>query len=244
MQGIKQQGAKVRRIIIVSKKRLTEEAEWFDERRYPFNKKDIINIIYGSKKKALEDRSGVNRIGWVLQQLLKLYAPLVIPNISSNVLVLDADTIFLNPVTFLNASHGALFCTGTEWHTPYFDHGAKLIPGFKRLYPHYSGIVHHMLLQRSIIEDFWKTVESTHQMKGWKAFCRCIPREGLNGSPCSEYELYFNYALSHTDQVEIRPLKWENLSRLSQLKNYPALGYHYASVHNWGRQEEEADTPR
>ena len=226
IRGIRKNGTNINRIFVISPYPITTEAEWFDEKHYPFNKMDIARIIYGSDEEALRHQNEWDRIGWILQQLLKLYAPLVIPGISPNVLALDADTIFLNPVTFLNASNGALFCTAGEWHSPYFIHGAKLLPGFTRIQPSHSGITHHMLFQKSILEDFWNTIESIHHLPGWEAYCRCIERETLYYAPCSEYELYFNYALAHTDQVEIRPLKWDNISYLSQIKNYQNLGCH------------------
>ena len=53
-----------------------------------------ICLSYVSKKEK--------RIGWYYQQLLKQYAPFVIPKISSNVLILEPDTIFLKQVTFMN----------------------------------------------------------------------------------------------------------------------------------------------
>ena len=88
------------------------------------------------------------QVGWYYQQLLKLYAAFVIPDISSNVLIVDADTIFLNPVHFLNAQHAGLYNPGTEYNPPYFEHAAKLIPNFKKLFPQHSGISHHMLFQK------------------------------------------------------------------------------------------------
>ena len=46
-------------------------------------------MFHGDAEKAREFlASPVTRIGWIYQQLLKLYAPFVIPGISSNVLVL------------------------------------------------------------------------------------------------------------------------------------------------------------
>ena len=237
IEGIKKNGVNIRRVIVVSKTRLTDKAEWFNEADYPFNKLDLATIIYGSEQEALNHRNEWDRIGWILQQLLKLYAPLVIPGISPNVLVLDSDAIFLNRVEFLSASNGPLFSVGGEWHEPYFIHGAKLIPGLKRLYPEYSGIAHHMLLQKSIIEDLFQLITSTHDMEPWRAYCKCIKRENLYYAPCSEYEIYFNYTLARTTQAQVRKLKWDNISYLSQVEKFQLLGYHYIAAHSWERRE-------
>ena len=42
----------------------------------------------------------LTRNGWYLQQLLKLYAGLTIPNILENYLVVDSDVFFLKPIHF------------------------------------------------------------------------------------------------------------------------------------------------
>ena len=65
------------RIIVISKERYSENAEWFDEALFPFSI-ELVQSYVGST------------CGWYFQQLLKFYAPLVIPNISENVLLPNA----------------------------------------------------------------------------------------------------------------------------------------------------------
>ena len=104
IKGIYNNCDEVRRIIVISKKRLTKNAEWCSEYVFPFSRTDIVNAL--SKKDAKTQAQLMrpeSRTGWYYQQLLKLYAPFVIRDISSNVLVLDADTIFLNPVEFIDS---------------------------------------------------------------------------------------------------------------------------------------------
>ena len=145
-----------RRIIIISERKFTDKAEWFDERNFPFDKQSIalemFNGDYGQAYNYIN--SSKSRIGWIYQQFLKLFASFIIPNISSNVLIIDADTIFLRPVTFQDPSGAALFNPGTEYNPPYFVHGAKVLHGFRKVFQQYSGISHHMLFQRSILEIF------------------------------------------------------------------------------------------
>jgi hypothetical protein len=66
--------------------------------------------------------------------------------------MLDADTVFLNPVSFLNITNAGMYNPGDEYHLPYFKHATKLIPGFYKYHPQYSGISHHMIFQRPVIE--------------------------------------------------------------------------------------------
>ena len=236
IKGIKEYGKEIRRVIVISDKRLTTKAEWFDEKNYPFTKEEIAHAIFQDEAKGLEyvQKPG-SRIGWIYQQLLKFYAPFVIPNISSNILLLDADTVFINPIEFLNEKGGGCFNIGDEFHQPYFDHAKRLLPEFKKQYPDYSGITHHMLFQRPIVTDLMETVEKTHNCPFWKAIVQCIEKDPVPSSSFSEYEIYFNFALSQTDQVEIRPLLWKNTRSLKSLKKYKKRNYHYLSCHDYLR---------
>ncbi len=234
IQGIRTNCKEVRRVIVVSKKHLTRNAEWYDERLYPFSMFDIAKALFGSENKAKSYiKDPKNRLGWIYQQLLKLYAPFVIPGISSNVLVLDSDTIFLNRVTFMQEKGAGCFNTGSEYHKPYFKHAKRLLPYLHRVHSRFSGICHHMLFQKNVLDHLFQEVEAYHQVPFWKAFLKCVDHKELYGSCASEYEIYFNYASIRSKQFMIRQLKWQNISSLKQLKRYKKKGYHYVSCHNW-----------
>lgn len=64
-----------RRIIIVAREKLTENAEWFDERAYPFSMAALANEIFQNESQAMQFiHDPKSRMGWIYQQLLKLYA--------------------------------------------------------------------------------------------------------------------------------------------------------------------------
>ncbi len=237
IEGIRKNVQNVRRIIIVSSSKLTDKAEWFDEKKYPFQARDLALEIFHDPEKAAKLSTEPSRLGWIYQQFLKMYAPLVIPDISSNVLIVDADTIFLNPVKVLSSKGEGLYNYGNELHPPYFEHMGRLIPGLKRFNARYSGVCHHMLFQRAVIDDLFQTITKTHQMEPWKAMCRCIDPAQFNGSSMSEYEIYFNYIFTKTDQMQVRPLKWKNISKLKKLARYKKAGYHYVSCHAYSREK-------
>ncbi len=236
--GIRNNCSQIRRIIVISEIPLTNEAEWLDECFFPFNKETIaFHLFKGNPSLAYHYiTQPYSRVGWYQQQLLKLYAPFVIPNLSSNVLVLDADAIFINPVYFTNSQCAALFNPGAEYHPPYFDHATRPIPNFKKQFPQYSGISHHMLFQKCILEDLFATVEATHHKELWKVFCECVDLNHVYGSGASEYEIYFNFAFDKCVQVEIRPLAWTNIADLDNLMEYKAQGYHYITCHDYVRK--------
>ena len=104
IEGIRQNCKNLGRIIVVSSEHLTNNAEWFDESQFPFSKYDVALYLHQMDKdratKYLNQRH--SRVGWYFAQLLKLYAGLVIPGISSNVVIIDSDTIFLRPIEFVN----------------------------------------------------------------------------------------------------------------------------------------------
>lgn len=236
IEGIRAHGKDVRRIIVVSPRQLTDRAEWFDEKLYPFTKESLTKEIFSEIKPSSPSvlRKFKGRVGWVYQQFLKLYAPFVIPGISSNVLVLDSDTIFLRDVTFINDRGGAFFDMGVEFYPPYFVHAKKLVPGFQRVRQE-SGVCHHMLFQRAILEDLFDLVKSRHRLPFWKAACRCLDHEEILHSSLSEYEIYFHFALSMTNQVEVRPLKHKDIRDLREIEVSKTGEWDHVSCHTWLR---------
>lgn len=233
IEGIRNNVKNINRIIVISSKPFTNNAEWFDEKQFPFTKKSLIYEIYKDDIKTDNFlKNPQTRSGWIYQQLIKLYSCLIIPNISSNVLIVDADTIFLRSIEFQDAAGAGLFNPGIEYHVPYFEHASRLLPGFKRVFPEHSGISHHMLFQRCVIEDLFNTIRSIHNLEPWKALCRCIDINQIYGSSLSEYEIYFNFVFQRSDQFKIRKLKWLNTvdSYSNRFKKYD---YDYVSCHIW-----------
>ena len=237
INGIRENCSKVRRIIVVSAEKLTNQAEWFNENLFPFSVDDIyLAIGKGDKKSSQAFFQNHNRgPGWYLQQLLKLYSPFIIPKISSNVLIVDADVVFLNPVKFLNKQKGGLFCVNHNKAKPlYLQHAERLVPGYQRIYPEVYSVCHHMLFQRPILEDLFNTVEQYHGTEFWVAFCSCVVPNPKKGA--SEYEIYYNFALTHTDQVALRELKWMNSAHPELRKEYEKEGYHFVGFHTYLRK--------
>lgn len=236
IEGVKRNVKNVRRIIVISEEHFTHNAEWFDERDFPFTKEMIaIEIFKGNKNQAMQFvRHPDTRIGWIFKQIVCLYVPLVIPDVSSNVLILDSDTIFFKPVSFQDEEGNPFFNPGTENHRPYFEHGARLLPGFRRVMSNHSGISHHMLFQRDVIIDLLANIMEYHELEPWVAIARTIDLNHIYKSCMAEYEIYFNYLFLKSDQGKIRPLKWAN-GRLKDLQRYKNHGFDYASFHHYCR---------
>ena len=242
IDSIRTYGKNIRRIIVVSPRPLTDTAEWYDENKYPFSLEDIGREIFPSDPaQAHWFAFECTRRGWVYQQLLKLYAPLVIPGISSNVLILDADVVFFRPIQFLTDSGAGLYTVGGEYFLPYFEHMHRLLPGLTRVFPSQSGISHHMLFQKSVIESLFADIRAYHHKEPWQALCNCINPQDLGLSSLSEYEIYFNYLFSTSNQAQTRHLNWRNGGVFSEqiFSLHAQEGAHYTAYHHYARPQGE-----
>lgn len=197
-----------------------------DEKTFPFSINDVDKFIQTPK-----------RNGWYLQQLLKLYASLVIEEMLDDYVVVDADTLFLREISF-KSSGRYMFNMGDEYHVPYFEHMKRMHPSFEKMVK-LSGISHHMIFNRMIVSEMMMLVERHHNLTPfWEVFLREVVPEQRHGSGASEYEMYFNYMLkNHKDKVIPRKIKFENTGLPADviLNNYQNLpdGPYYASLHGW-----------
>ena len=182
---------------------------------FPFDKSIISKFI------GLNDR-----IGWYLQQLIKLYAGTIISGILNNYLVIDADTNFLKPTGFFK-NKLPLYNTSNENHQPYFKHMSKLYPKLLKT-SNYSGICHHMLFQTNIINKLFTLVENYHKKLFFEVFLSVIDENNIMGSGASEYEIYFNFLhIYYKDNFIIRQLKWENTSAIHNNNNLDYISCHW-----------------
>ncbi len=241
IESIKKYVQGVRSIKVISSEQCTDQAEWIDEKVFPFNKESIALEIFKSKEAAAWQLSKPrSRMGWIYQQFLKLFSLFYIPNISSNVLIVDADVVFLQPISFMQANGAGLYAVGSEFNPDYFAHAGRILPDLKRRkYKAYSGVVHHMLFQRPVLEDLFDLIQKYHGLAPWVAIARSIPLDEQNDmafSAMSEYEIYFNFVFFRTDQVKIRHVRWTNAFSVDfrGFDEYVNKGYSYVAIHNWG----------
>jgi hypothetical protein len=155
-------------------------------------------------------RCNSQRSCWYLQQLIKLYSGFVITGILTRYLVIDADTFFLKPTTFVS-NDNCLFNFGTENHRPYFTHMSKLHPSFDKQI-NLSGICHHMIFDTTVIRRMFDIVEEYHNQPFWVSFINLVDKNDYEFSGASEYELYFNFVIKFTENYIVRELKWKNVS--------------------------------
>lgn len=186
-----------------------------DEKVFPFSIKDVASY-HGARE----------RNGWYLQQLLKLYAGFVIDGILDRYLIIDADVFFLKPISFITDDGKPIYTLGYEYHVPYFQHMARLDPELKKCM-NFSGICHHMMFQRSFVSELFQMVEKNHPgLCFWKIFLQMVDTAHKDTSGASEYEMYFHYMVKHhPDQIAVRELKWQNVSKYFDLTSHSPCDY-------------------
>lgn len=190
-------------------------AIYIDESLFPFRAADIDAVLH------------TTRTGWYLQQLIKLYAPFVIPDVLETVLWLDADTVFNNRIKFVEPGR-FLFNSQGEPHKGYFEHMKRLHPSFDVWKRGVSGITNLMIVHRPILAEIFKMVEDHHEGKEfWLIFLGCVTEIG--GAGASEYDIYFHYIMrNHQAKTRIRNLRWNNFGQ----RGVPIEGdWDYLSCH-------------
>jgi hypothetical protein len=133
------------------------------------------------KKYMPKDIQG--RLGWYLQQLLKIKA-LLDGNDDDIILIWDADTIPLKPLNFVNKDGKIIYYTGKEHHPPYFDLIKKIFGFDKKV--NFSFIAQCFPAKVVWVKAFCKKLEDKYKADWVEAICSNII--SFNGSGFSEYE--------------------------------------------------------
>jgi hypothetical protein len=260
--GARQQVVGARRVIVVSREKLSDDAEFVPEAQFSsLFSMDHVEAVLGSI--GVFPNNTRTPFGWYFQQLLKFYAPLVIPGIAENVLVLDSDTVFLRPARFieprasssfskdpLESGRGALppptiFTVTGDESGPQMLHMGRLLSGLRRQHDSMSAIAHHMLLNRGILRDMIAESEAAHAggSSGEGAAAVVVPFHDLflleidpgaeHKKSASEYEIYFNYFFArHKNQTRVRHVAWCNGLGLEMTQSSSSALYDFVSFHD------------
>lgn len=227
----------VRRVIVISKEKFSENAEWVDERDFPFTIKDVADQIGGG------GGIGKNvRRGWYYQQLLKLYAHAVIDDLLENILIFDADTMANHQMKFIE-DDGSLYMDVRNYGSPfftYFTHLKKILPDLKDFNRSVNPVVHHMVFNKEVIEDLLTTVEMHFQRPFWKVFCNMVIAD--NKKPiylylgASEYTIYYHFSMKYHKEkyTERRVVMDDDAALFADSNNHL---FDFSSVHQYDRTE-------
>ena len=193
-----------------------------DERTFPFLLEDV----------SAYNTINTNRNGWYIQQLLKLYAGMVIPGIMQRYLVIDSDVYFLKPIRFVDQASGLCLYGKSylENHIPYYEHMIRLHPSLYKLL-NCSAICHHMMFETAYVKEMMHMIEEHHKDVFWRIFLKYVD---YSVPGASEYELYLNYMLNyHPECLIIRDLIWDNVHAIN---HETTSGKDFVAYHNWCRK--------
>jgi hypothetical protein len=165
-----------------------------------FITEDELEIV--NKRDIQYTVNGKDRSGWFYQQLIKLHADQISKN--ENILVLDADTVYVNPVSFFYRGK-TFFDISDEYHKPYFSAIDNLMP--MRVKP-ISFVSHFMMLNRTSLQELRKRISQKHGKPFIEATLSIVDEKQM--SCFSEYELYGNYFTNNSNSFLLR--YWTNKS--------------------------------
>jgi hypothetical protein len=188
---------------------------------------DVVNLIMKNKP---------DRFGWILQQVL--VAQYILNSSSNNILIVDADTIIINPQVWVGDDGTQILLPTYELHRPYYDFFQSKSAKYPD--PRYSFVSHHMLIQSDIFREIFDI---------WKGSVKEALIDALNYADIGEnspfdlkYEIYAQYLLKNYSE-SIKFVKWANLSLpvadfssiLSSDNRVMELRDHYNSIsfHHW-----------
>ena len=146
-----------------------------------------------------------SRAGWVIQQLLKV--SFVMNSQAPGVLVIDSDTLLLEPRLWLDLEGSQILTPTWEYHSAYYKF--LNFRGISSVRPNYTFVSHHMLMQPWIFREAFSAA-------GWKDLSDlimtlvAIPISTEESPFCIEYELYAQYMINHYPNL-VRLEKWSNI---------------------------------
>ena len=203
---------------------------------------DERSVLGYGKEKTPYRVNGIDRSGWLFQQLLKLSGDTFVK--ARHYLIVDSDTVLIKKHSFLtsDAPHQkTIFRQNEEWHEPYFRNFERIF-GYEA--PTRLSYTSHMMLFDTIyLKAMKKEIAEKHHAP-WDEVYRASAEDGeKNQEPSciSDYDTYANWVLyNHPEAVTSIPFYNKSLSRkalapLASLEEAYARRYASLSFHSYTR---------
>lgn len=145
----------------------------------------IENTVLGYTSKDINFilSNGVNRSGWIFQQLLKLSGKI---GTERFFVVIDADHILLKPHLFITNSLKTIFYQSEEFHLQYYRTIQTLFGHFQ--YSKLSYVAHKMAFDKQELKSLHEYIEKQNGKSWDQAIIHCLNNN--DQSPFSEFETY------------------------------------------------------
>ena len=193
-----------------------------------FNAPDV-EIIGDSKVvthkvlRRIEEKVPNQRIGWTVQQVIKL--GFLYSNVTegNSIFIVDADTILLNENTWVDKHGRQILSISEEYHQPYQSHLERFIDRSKEELLKYrlpfSFVTHHGLFQKHLISDLLGISTNQEFETGILRWIDAINPELDGDSFCAEWHSYGTYNIVKNPN-SFRIKGWRNaVFTLTGLKN-------------------------
>lgn len=147
---------------------------------------DEANVLPISKDSIDYVHDGENRGGWVFKMLLNLYADTICNE--KNILILDADTVFIRPQIFIYKGK-PIFNESPYYHKPYYEANMRL---FGLGHPSsMSFITHYMMFNSDALVKLRSAIESYSKAPWYSAIIGSI--DTTESSGFADYEIYGDF---------------------------------------------------
>ena len=174
----------------------TERVIFVDEKSFPLKFESVADVMLDSvaqvgkyplkKGKSQFESFMWSKLGWFFQQVVKIYAGEFLG--LEDFVVLDSDLVFFRDIKFKNDSIGRYnYAYSSQWHASYRA-TMKLILGIDHTPgPYYSGICHHMVMVKKVIDDMKERVLALHGVPMWQMMLNASARETTCRAPKRKY---------------------------------------------------------
>ena len=175
--------------------------------------------------------NGVDRSGWIYQQLLKVNAYKYCE--SDHILIWDCDTEMLKPTSF-EIQGKIIIEYSEELHIPYDVCTKRLIGQVSGLEMGFT--CHKILFSKDILDAMFGEIERKFQSTWYEAIINCLDTD--EASSFSEYNVYSQYAIiNFAESVRIR--HWRNFADVktnNRIRN-SLVGrlFNTVSYHSWAQ---------
>ena len=191
---------------------------------------DEFELIGYGKEKITYTYKGINRSGWIFQQLLKLSGDKITE--CDDYIIVDSDTLLINDHHFKNRDK-YIFYENEEWHEPYFKSYSKIF-GY-RPSNRMSFTSHMMIFNRQYLRAMKSEMELLHKKTWDRVYLSTINENEM--SCISDYDTYANWVFHNYPENVLRlPLYNRSMPRvhLHNLellhkefgKTYKSLSFH------------------
>lgn len=189
-------------IYVVSQQCIKDEIDALSDCFYVDEDNVYPGLTYRQVASLMEEICGnSSKTGWYFQQFLKLAWAFKCK--TKNYIVIDADTIPLAPLCFIDSSGKFVFTKKIEYNKPYFDTIEELFNNKVSRVVDFSFVSEHMIFSVDHVKEMLALINDNEGLIGssfYEKILRATGKAHLLVSGFSEFETYGNFMMSFYPQ--------------------------------------------